>query len=232
MFLPVREQQGTTGGFLWVGRPWGSWRLNLGFIWELLGGWWGIPDLPRSDLWVLGHRLGWHTRAEELPGHSAPLCSRKGKALLTGGSCKLLGWWLPTAASGKRGVAENPISINYFRSWDTAVLLFGIYLFWLRVGLEPPFLSIIPKTISAKLGCFPQGRFTLHICTGVVFLTLQNAAPSPCPRGERSPRLSLLAGLRQSGTIPYCLRPIRREDKAPFYSFAVPHGGPPRLEWQ
>lgn len=96
-----------------------------------------------------------------------------------GYSEKVLGWWVPTTTFGKRGetVAENPILINYFRSWDTAVLLFGIYLFWLRVRLETSFLSIIPKTVSAKLGCFPQGRFTLHICTGVVFLTLENAAP-------------------------------------------------------
>lgn len=92
---------------------------------------------------------------------------------------KLLGWWVPTTTFGKRGetVAENPILINYFRSWDTAVLLFGMCLFWLRVGLEKPFLSIIPKTVSAKPGCFPQGRFTLRICTGVVFFTLENAAP-------------------------------------------------------
>lgn len=74
-------------------------------------------------------------------------------------------------------MAENPILINYFGSWDTAVLLFGMCLFWLRVGLEKPFLSIIPKTVSAKPGCFPQGRFTLRICTGVVFFTLENAAP-------------------------------------------------------
>lgn len=108
---------------------------------------------------------------------------------------KPLGWWVPTTTFGKQGetVAENPILINYFRSWDTAVLLFGIYLFWLRVGLEKSFLSIIPKTISAELGCFPQGRFTVHICTGVVFLTLESTAPSACPRGERSARLSVPA---------------------------------------
>lgn len=102
---------------------------------------------------------------------------------------------MPTTTFGKQGetVAENPVLINYFRSWDTAVLLFGIYLFWLRVGLEKSFLSIIPKTTSAELGCFPQGRFTVHICTGVVFLTLENTAPSACPRGERSASLSVPA---------------------------------------
>lgn len=108
-----------------------------------------------------------------------PLCAPGRAKHWSRGCWILLGWWVPTTTFGKRGetVAENPILINYFRSWDTAVLLFGIYLFWLRVGLETSFLSIIPKTVSAKLGCFPQGRFTLHICTGVVFLTLENAAP-------------------------------------------------------
>lgn len=33
-------------------------------------------------------------------------------------------------------LAENLIVSDYLRSWDTDILLFGIYLFWLGMGLE------------------------------------------------------------------------------------------------
>lgn len=36
--------------------------------------------------------------------------------------------------------------------------------------------------------------------------------------------------LRQSSSISYCLRPIRRKDKDPFYSFDVPHRESLQLE--
>lgn len=74
-------------------------------------------------------------------------------------------------------------------------------------------------------------RFMPRICTGVVFLTLENAAPPTCLKGERSHRLFMLATLRQSSSISYCLRPIRRKDKDPFYSFDVPHRESLQLEW-
>lgn len=77
LFLPAREQEGTTGeGFLEV--DWLQYELSYGSS----GGWWGI--LPSPDLISLGSlgQVGLVIKVEKLSGHSAPLCSRKGKALL------------------------------------------------------------------------------------------------------------------------------------------------------
>lgn len=185
--FPVSPSQGTARNH-WKRVPVGlegtegSWTgtgCNLGLYVGAPGVGGGI--LPSPGPISLGS-VGLAQKGWEAVRPFSPSVLQEGKSIGqegTGYSEKLLGWWVPTTTFGKRGetVAENPILINYFGSWDTAVLLFGMCLFWLRVGLEKPFLSIIPKTVSAKPGCFPQGRFTLRICTGVVFFTLENAAP-------------------------------------------------------
>lgn len=124
--LRLRRRFDRDTGWTWCGRSSGTGReaplLTLGrFVWQ-------VPAGRRM--------LSLHQAHPASPGRRRIIYNNKRE--LNSWKNALDGGYRCVQQTRLHGetVAEKPILSNYFRSWDPDILLFAIYLFWLRTGLE------------------------------------------------------------------------------------------------